>query len=49
MKDVIGKPREVSQLDEVPGAYKLIDEVMENQKDLVETLVKLSPLANIKG
>lgn len=36
-------------LDEAPGAYKDIDTVMENQKDLVETLVTLEPLAVIKG
>jgi tRNA-splicing ligase RtcB len=36
-------------LDEAAGAYKDIDEVMENQKDLVEILIKLSPLAVIKG
>ncbi len=36
-------------LDEAPGAYKSIDVVMENQKDLVEILVELTPLAVIKG
>lgn len=36
-------------LDEAPGAYKDIQNVMENQKDLVEILVELSPLAVIKG
>jgi tRNA-splicing ligase RtcB len=36
-------------LQEASGAYKNIDEVMENQKDLVEILVELSPLAVIKG
>ena len=36
-------------LDEASGAYKNIDEVMENQKDLVEILVELSPIAVIKG
>jgi tRNA-splicing ligase RtcB len=36
-------------LDEAPGAYKDISEVMENQKDLVEIIVELSPLAVIKG
>ena len=29
-------------LDEAPGAYKNIDVVMENQKDLVEILVELN-------
>ena len=36
-------------LDEAPGAYKDIDVVMDNQKDLVEILVELQPLAVIKG
>ena len=41
--------RSKSDLDEAPGAYKSIDVVMENQKDLVEILVELTPLAVIKG
>jgi len=36
-------------LDEAPGAYKNIDTVMANQQDLVEILVKLTPIAVIKG
>jgi tRNA-splicing ligase RtcB len=36
-------------LDEAPGAYKNIDEVIENQLDLVEVIVTLKPLAVIKG
>ena len=34
---------------EAPQAYKDIDIVMENQKDLVEIVVELKPLAVIKG
>jgi len=41
--------RNVSDLDEASGAYKDIDEVMENQKDLVKILVELQPIAVIKG
>lgn len=41
--------RGVHDLDEAAGAYKPIDVVMENQKDLVEILVELTPLAVIKG
>jgi len=41
--------RGVGQLDEAPSAYKDIQEVMANQKDLVEILVELTPLAVIKG
>ena len=36
-------------LDEAAGAYKNIDEVIDNQLDLVEVLVELRPLAVIKG
>jgi tRNA-splicing ligase RtcB len=36
-------------LDEAPGAYKDIDVVMNNQSDLVEIMVELSPLGVIKG
>jgi tRNA-splicing ligase RtcB len=39
----------VKDLDEAPGAYKDIDVVMEEQKDLVDILIKLTPLAVIKG
>jgi len=36
-------------LDEASGAYKDIDIVMENQQDLVEILVELTPMGVIKG
>jgi tRNA-splicing ligase RtcB (3'-phosphate/5'-hydroxy nucleic acid ligase) len=36
-------------LDEIPGAYKDIDEVMENQKDLVKSVYTLKQLLCIKG
>ena len=41
--------RNEKDLDEAPGSYKNIDDVMENQKDLVSTAVKLTPLGGIKG
>jgi tRNA-splicing ligase RtcB len=41
--------RFLKDLDEAPGAYKDIQVVMENQHDLVDILVELSPLAVIKG
>ena len=46
---VIHAIRGQKDLDEAPGSYKDIDMVMENQKDLVEVLVELTPLAVIKG
>jgi len=41
--------RGVHELDEAPGAYKDISEVMRNQSDLVDVLVELSPLGVVKG
>ena len=46
---VIHAIRGVKELDEAPGAYKDIKTVMENQKDLVDILVELTPLGVIKG
>ena len=39
----------INDLDEATGAYKDIDAVMDNQKDLVKIVTKLFPLAVIKG
>ncbi len=36
-------------LDEAPDAYKDIDRVMANQRDLVEAVTELKPIAVIKG
>ena len=36
-------------IDEIPGAYKDIDTVMENQKDLTETLHTLKQVVCVKG
>lgn len=41
--------RHKSDLDEAAGAYKDIDVVMKNQRDLVEIVTELSPLAVMKG
>lgn len=41
--------RSVKDLDEAAGAYKDIDVVMAEQVDLVDILVRLEPLAVIKG
>lgn len=49
MEGIVHGLRTVEDLDEAPGAYKSIDKVMENQKDLTEIVVKLTPLASIKG
>src|SRR5947208_6973879 len=36
-------------LDEIPGAYKSIERVMENQKDLVEVVAELRQVLCVKG
>jgi len=36
-------------IDEIPGAYKDIDQVMENAKDLVEIKYTLKQFVNVKG
>jgi len=48
-KGIIHSIRNIKDLDEATGAYKSIDEVMENQKDLVEIITELKPIAVIKG
>ena len=49
LKGIVHSIRNVQDLDEASGAYKDIDVVMDNQKDLVKILVKLEPLGVIKG
>ncbi len=41
--------RSARGLDEAPSAYKDIDRVMANQRDLVDIAVELRPLAVVKG
>ncbi|OLF10422.1 RtcB family protein [Actinophytocola xanthii] len=36
-------------VDEIPGAYKDIDEVIDNQRDLVEVVAKLKQVVCVKG
>lgn len=49
MEGIVHGLRNVCDLDEAPGAYKDIDVVMENQKDLVKIVTKLRPLGSIKS
>jgi tRNA-splicing ligase RtcB len=49
MSGIVHGLREVGDLDEAPGAYKDIDDVMSEQVDLVKIRVKLTPLAVVKG
>jgi tRNA-splicing ligase RtcB len=48
-KGIVHGIRSIKDLDEAPGAYKSIDIVMANQKELVDIIVELTPLAVIKG
>lgn len=48
-KGILHSVRGTNDLDEAPGAYKDISVVMAEQADLVDILVKLEPLAVIKG
>jgi len=48
-QNIIHGIRNQQDLDEATGSYKNIDEVMKNSKDLVKILVRLQPLASIKG
>jgi len=41
--------RHKSDLDEAPGSYKDIQKVMELQKDLIDIVIELEPLAVVKG
>ena len=36
-------------LDEIPGAYKDIEQVMEQQRDLVEVVAELKQVLCVKG
>lgn len=48
-KGILHAVRHKSDLDEAPESYKDIYKVMENQKDLVEIMIELKPLAVVKG
>ena len=48
-KGIIHAVRTKGDLDEASGAYKDIQVVMDNQKDLVDILVELEPIGVIKG
>lgn len=48
-KGIIHAIHSTKDLDEAPGAYKDINSVMKLQKDLVDIVVELTPLAVVKG
>jgi len=41
--------KDAGVLDEIPGAYKSIEKVMEDQRDLVEVVAELKQVMCIKG
>jgi tRNA-splicing ligase RtcB len=41
--------KDAGVLDEIPGAYKPIEQVMENQRDLVEVVAELRQVLCVKG
>jgi tRNA-splicing ligase RtcB len=41
--------KDASVIDEIPGAYKSIDEVMANQSDLVDVVHTLRQVVCVKG
>jgi len=49
MEGVVHGMRNAGDLDEAPGAYKDIAEVLSQERDLVEPVVELKPIAVIKG
>jgi RNA-splicing ligase RtcB len=44
-----GTCKDPGVIDEIPGAYKDIDEVMAHQNDLVEIVAKLKQFLCVKG
>lgn len=49
MGDIVHPLHTPRDLEEAPGAYKDIDQVMANQSDLARIVVKLNPLGVVKG
>ncbi len=49
MRGILHSVRNKDDLDEAPGAYKNIQDIMEQQKDLIEIEVEFTPLGVIKG
>ena len=41
--------KDIGVLDEIPGAYKSIEAVMKNQKDLVEIVAEIKQVVCVKG
>lgn len=48
-KNTDGFTVDETRIDECPAAYKPIDMVMENQKDLIDIVNHIKPIVNVKG
>jgi len=48
-RKILHSLRRQSDLDEAPGAYKDIGQVIDNQRDLITVVTRLEPLAVVKG
>jgi tRNA-splicing ligase RtcB len=48
-RDIVHSVKTVKDLDEAPGAYKDIYDVMSRQDDLVDIVTQLEPVAVVKG
>ena len=46
---VLGKLKKGDIAEEAPQAYKDIEDVMAHQRDLVEPVVRLTPIGVVKG
>lgn len=49
MKGIVHNITSTEQLDEAPSAYKNIEDVIKQESDLVTPVIKLRPLAVVKG
>jgi tRNA-splicing ligase RtcB (3'-phosphate/5'-hydroxy nucleic acid ligase) len=48
-QEIVHDMRSKDKLDEAPGSYKDIENIISQQYDLINPIVRLLPLANIKG
>lgn len=49
LKGIVHSVRNIDDLDEAPDSYKDINEVIQSQLDLIDVMVKLTPLGVLKG
>ena len=49
MEGIFSKSLKLSNVDEAPGAYKPMEEIIENTKDVIEIIDIIKPIYNFKG